>query len=203
MSSSPYSSSYEDTDGNTHNHNISFSTKTDLAGMLLILANKKLVPHTDEEYELRTKQFGDETIPKKEGKMYSIRARWKVLSGMTKNAVEEIKKKIANDDEDDLKFTLFQEYHLLHRISSSWIGKTLDIFDYNVFEDMADDAEHQGMEYGWKKIESTRNDLAKYHPSYNVNAGSGFAKARGIIESAISAYKNNKSCSMKQRRKTA
>ena len=104
VTSSPYSTDVVDKDNKTKKENISFDTTTDMAGMLLILANKNLVPYTDKEYQeyKNTSHTDTNLVPQKERKRYTFNVWKSVLQGKFKDVVGAIKKKIWPEEEDEL-----------------------------------------------------------------------------------------------------
>jgi hypothetical protein len=185
--------------------NISFDTTTDLAGMLLILAGKKLKPYTKiDEENTAYADIKDGTVPTRSSKNRSFSTIWSVIKWWWKAAIEWLKKKWWWDQEDELKQILFNEMNLYRKISDGPIGKLLAGFDLDVFDDLADEAEASGMEYGWKKINGYYEQLLKFHPAWNTGVrNGGLAIAKDLMKWAVASYKANKTCSYKDRLKTA
>lgn len=120
ISSSAYCTEIAKDDGSRTTDNIVFETTTDLTGLLLTLANRGLIPYTEEEYQnhTRTNPHDTSTIPQKERKTYDIRTWMTVLKGKFNDVVGAIKKKIGPDEEEDLRFTLFHETQFLNKLST-------------------------------------------------------------------------------------
>lgn len=192
ITSTPFKADVVDKDGTSKEDNISFDTTTDMAGMLLILSTKKLVPYTNEEYtSYKNKNtVSSDTIPQVKRKWYTLSTIWSVLSWKWKDIVDGIKKKFKEKEEESLKYALFTEWRLMRRLSNGWLGQALNAFDLNVLDDMAWEIEIEGQQFGRKKIEGTLKFLKSFHAANNAYGPSGMGMVKGIVEDAIGKYEN-------------
>jgi hypothetical protein len=182
---------------------VSFDMKTDLSWVLILLAWKNIAPYTSDEKKILTTEHGWETLPQKDRKARSFSTLWAVLKSWGKSAIDGIKKKRWEKKEEELKFVLFNDMKLYHKLSAWPLGKLLWKFDLNVFSDLADDADAWGMEFGWKKIEAYRTQFEKFHPAYNAGVGFWLPMMEKILSDAVSSYKQSETCSYEQRLKVA
>jgi len=147
--------------------NITFDTTTDLAGMLLILAGKKLKPYTQKEHETYSMSHpSDGIVPEKRRHIRSLNTIRSVLKWWWSKIVEARQKKLKESGEDELKYVLFNEINIYRKLQNNfwWF---LEMFDMDIFDDLADEAEANSMNEWFKKVESQYNQLRKFHKGYN------------------------------------
>ncbi len=204
ITSTPYQSEMADKDGKSKTANIAFDTTTDLAGMLLILSTKKLVPFNEQEYVDYKKKDGlsSDTVPQVKRKWHSLSTWRSVLSGKGKDIIDGIKKKFKENEEESLKYALFTEWRLMRRVANGWLWKVLDGFDLNVLNEMAWEIEIEWQNFWWKKIEGVFKFLDSFHAANNAYGPPGMWMVEGIVTWAVQKY-NSWSLGMKDRRKVA
>ncbi len=181
---------------------ISYHCKTDLAGLILILAGKQIAPYTATEKKSATDGVDPATVPVSEGKRFGMWMLWKVVKEWVfKKWFDSIKKKLFEEEEEDLKQLLFTESRFYRRLSDGPIGKLLGAFDLDVFDDMASDTEEKSMDYDRSKIEWYQKSFDKFNMVYNAPHGIfGMDNMFQVVKAANAAYP---SLSIKQRHMVA
>lgn len=173
-----------------------FETTTDLTGLLLLIANKKLKPRTSEEMEYGTENnVIPTTRPKNRRSIGRVRD---FLKDGGSSMVEARKKKREDSSKKDFEYMMFHEYNIYRRLQSRF-GGILEHFDMDFLDDLADEKDANAMTYGREKIEWDYNQINKFHHSYNVNIfwewESGHKGANAMCESrmeaAMESYDNN------------
>lgn len=144
-----------------------FDMTTDLTGLLIVLANKKLTPYTAVEKKAFDADENDVLPERRPNKLWSLSTVWEVMKDGGKKFVDAWTKKKDAAGKQELEHRLYQEYNIFRRLDGAF-GGVLEFFDMNFLEDLADEAEPEAMEYGWKKIDSEYQQLIKFHHSYNV-----------------------------------
>ena len=215
VTSSPFSSTLgKGKDGKPTEKNIKFETLTDLSGMLLILAGKKLIPYTDEEQKRMNETHpSDGIIPEKRystGSVWSFNTVWNVLKWWGTKMIEAWKKKHDETGKEELEHVLFNQMNIYRKLQNNF-WEILEFFDMDFLDDLADESEANSMEYGFKKIESHFNHLKKFHHSHNYgwlnSLGTKTVWANEMVkwdvESALDYYDAGKQIPYKLRYKTA
>jgi hypothetical protein len=217
ISSSPYAidklnkdwSPEKDNSWNTIQEKSVFEATTDLTGLMMIIANKKLLAYTKDQEEAGIE---NNVIPTTRPKTW--RSVWRVrdfVSGEGKHIVEAWKKKREETSKADFEYMMFNEYNIYRRLEHKFWG-VLEYFDMNFLDDMADHKETEGLEYGWKKIKADFDHIEKFHHGYNVNLmGEGESKHKWgnamceeRMDKAMESYNhNNGNVPYKQRYRAA
>ena len=115
-----------------------------------MIANKKLKPRTAEEVEYGTENnVLPTTRPKKRRSVGRVRD---FLKDGGSSMVEARKKKREDSSKKDFEYMMFHEYNIYRRLQNSF-GGILEHFDMDFLDDLADEKEANGINYGREKIE--------------------------------------------------
>lgn len=184
------SSSWYDAEFDGKKEKISYHCTTDLAGLILIFAGKQMSPYTAEEKKHITNWVDPVTVPAHSWQRVGFSMFFKVLKDWVfKKWIDWIKKKLFDDQEDDLKHLLFTESRWYRKLSDGPIGKLLGKFDLDIFDDLASETEEKSMDYNRQKIQWYQSHFAKYNMVYNASHGIfGMKYIFGVVKSANDRY---------------
>ena len=205
--SSPYAidiTQWEWKNQKSKKENIIFETVTDMTWLLLILAWKKLTPYTKkEELAIDTDNIDTSTLPTRSSRKRSLSTIFTALKWWWKSIIDGLKKKRWEEQESEVKNLLFNELNVYRKLQ--WVfWWILWHFDLDVFDDLADEAEAESMDYGWKKIDGYYQHLSKFHPAWNSWVRRFWLwMAHEMMAWAVESYQANQTCSYKDRLKTA
>lgn len=177
VTSSPYFIDISDKQGKKKKETTKFDATLDLSGVLLLIASKKLEAKTQKEYILTQAEHpSDGVVPEKRygwKSWRSLRTVLGVLKDGWKSIIDQWKKKLDETGKSELKYLLFQEANIYRKLDGIFWG-ALEFFDMNIFDDLAEEAEAEAMNYGFKKVEARYNYLKKFHKSYNYGGSKSF-----------------------------
>ncbi len=193
IKSSGYAIDYQDEKGKKEKILSAFETTTDLTGLLLIIANKKLIAYTDSEIDEGTKNDVVPTTRPKTRRSPSTVIEF--IKGGGTSMIEAWKKRREDSNKADFEYKMFHEFNIYRRLEGKF-GSILEHFDMNFLDDLADEKEAAWLEYGWKKIEWDFQQIDKFHHSYNVNLfgdGESWGKwanamCEARVDAAMAAY---------------
>lgn len=193
IKSSGYAIDHQDEKGKKEKILWAFETTTDLTGLLLIIANKKLIAYTDKEINEGTK---NDVVPTtRPRKLRSLGTVMEFIKGGGTSMIEAWKKRREESNKAELEYRMFHEFNIYRRLESKF-WSILEQFDMNFLDDLADEKEAAWLEWGWKKIEWDFQQIDKFHHSYNVNLfgdGESWGKwanamCEARIDAAMAAY---------------